>query len=160
MQPRLPVAVPPRVDWGLCENFHKFTLAALPAASHNPGPVQYPAAIALTISLALALGACGQRFSNANIDVINHELEKDEKLASNGRTDVGVSPKQVESILGPPKSIETRKFPLETQKKEVDVVRYIYEQDGQTIELHFFDNKLIQRLPHLGEKSPDSEPVP
>lgn len=99
------------------------------------------------------LGACGQRFSNANIDVINHELDKDNALAEKGAKDAGVTPKLVESILGPPKSIESRKLSLETQKKEVDVVRYLYEQDGQTIELHFFDNKLISSVPHLSEKS-------
>jgi hypothetical protein len=126
-------------------------------------PVHSPVAIAILITSAFAFSACGQRFSNANIDVINQERDKDEKLANKGAAaarDAGVSPKLVESILGPPKSVETRKISLETQKKEVDVVRYIYEQDGQTIELHFFDNKLISPIPHLGEKPADSEPKP
>jgi hypothetical protein len=112
------------------------------------------------IPFAFTLCACGQRFSNANIDVINRELDKDNALAEKGSKDAGVTTKQVESILGPPKSIESRKIPLETQKKEIDVVRYVYEQDGQTFELHFFDNKLISPLPHLGEKPATTETTP
>ncbi len=126
-------------------------------------PVHYPAAIAISLTIAFAFTACGQRFSNANIDVINQERDKDEKQANKGglsARDAGVSPKLVESILGPPKSVETRKISLETQKKEVDVVRYIYEQDGQTLELHFFDGKLISPIPHLGEKPAESESKP
>ncbi|HEY2343587.1 MAG TPA: hypothetical protein VGH90_11175 [Chthoniobacteraceae bacterium] len=122
--------------------------------------MRFPAAIALTTLFACALGACGQRFSNANIDVINHELEKQDKLAEKGIKDAGVSPKLVESILGPPQLVENRKISLETQKKEVDVVRYQYVQDGQVIELHFFDNKLISPVQHLGEKQPQSETNP
>ena len=46
--------------------------------------------------------------------------------------------------------VEATQLPLETQKKEVDVVRYYYQQDGQDVELHFFDNKLIEKVPLLG----------
>ena len=61
----------------------------------------------------------------------------------------GLSPKEVESILGQPTRIESTHLPLETQKKEVDVVRYFYKQDGETMELHFVDNKLINAVPRL-----------
>jgi hypothetical protein len=61
----------------------------------------------------------------------------------------------VESVLGPPKRVETYRLELETQKKELDGVRYYYEQDGQTLELHFLDNKLISKVPLL---TPKSEP--
>lgn len=101
---------------------------------------------------SLALAACGPRFTNANIEVINKELEKADQITKSGGRDPGVSPKEVESVLGPPKRVETTKLPLETQKKEVEVTRFYYDQDGQTLELHFFDNKLISRLPHLEDK--------
>jgi hypothetical protein len=103
-----------------------------------------------------ALGACGQRFSNENLKVVNHQFDRAEEQTMHGIREAGVSPKEVESILGPPQRIESTKIPLETQKKEVDVVRYYYQQDGQTIELHFLDNKLISKIPLLGTK-PNSE---
>jgi hypothetical protein len=46
---------------------------------------------------------------------------------------------------------------LETQKKQVPVTRYYYEQNGKSIELHFFDNKLINRIPHW-DAPPSPEP--
>ncbi len=98
----------------------------------------------------LALTACGPRITNENIAVVNREFEAGEKLGSKG----GVSPKEVESILGQPRHVETKTIPLETQKKEVELVRYYYEQDGQTIEMHFLDNKLISNVPKLGPKAP------
>lgn len=99
----------------------------------------------------LGLAACGERISTANIDVVNHQLDLVEKSDRSG-----VSPKEVESILGPPTRIETKMFPLETQKKEVEVVRYFYEQGGKTIALHFYDNKLIARAPYFGEPPTES----
>ncbi len=100
------------------------------------------------ISLFAALSGCGPRITNANIDVVNAEFQVGEKTGKGG-----VSPKEVESILGQPARIETKMLPLETQKKEVEVTRYYYQQDGGTVELHFFDNKLIARVPHLDAKT-------
>lgn len=102
----------------------------------------------LAFALALVFSACGPRFSNENIDVVNRELSSAEKLGKGG-----VSPKEVESVLGPPKRMEAYRLELETQKKELDGVRYYYEQDGQTLELHFLDNKLISKVPHLAPKA-------
>lgn len=118
------------------------------------------AAIASTLTLAFALSACGPRFTNANIDAINKEYARAKDQTDKGNKDVGVSTKEVESILGPPKSVESHKVELETQKKELDLVRYTYVQDGQTITLHFLDNKLISEVPHLGEKpaTPENKP--
>ena len=65
--------------------------------------------------------------------------------------------KEVESILGQPDRIENATIELETQKKEVGLTRYYYEQDGKTIELHFFDNKLINRVPGWNHQ-PEQEP--
>lgn len=113
------------------------------------------AASILPAALAL-LTACGPRITNQNIEVVNQQFEIADKQGKGG-----VTPKEVESILGPPKRVESKTLPLETQKKEVEVVRYYYEQDGQKLELHFFDNKLISRVPLFGQKEgerPDHKP--
>ncbi len=107
----------------------------------------------LVISFSAALSACGPRITNANIDVVNTEFQAAESAGKGA-----VSPKEVESILGQPTRIETKILPLETQKKEVEVLRYYYKQDGETLELHFFDNKLISRVSHLDAK-PEQPPT-
>ena len=45
---------------------------------------------------------------------------------------------------------ERHPLPLETQKKEVEVVRYYYQQDGEEVALHFVDGKLISPVQMLG----------
>ncbi|MDB6153296.1 MAG: hypothetical protein JWL90_1749 [Chthoniobacteraceae bacterium] len=101
------------------------------------------------ILVVLAVSGCGQRFTNSNIDVVNKQFELAEKQSRGG-----VTPKEVEAILGQPLRAETKTIPLETQKKEVEVVRYYYEQDGRIVEMHFMDNKLIARVPHLEASKP------
>ena len=96
------------------------------------------------IAISAAFSACGPTITNENLKVVDDQRAK---LEAAGK---GLSPKDVESILGQPKRIETTKLSLETQKKEVDVVRYYYQQDGELIELHFVDNKLIHNAPRLG----------
>ena len=108
------------------------------------------ASISFAALVALILGACGPRFSNKNIEVVNREFSTAENFGKGG-----VSTKEVESVLGPPTRVETYRLELETQKKELDGVRYYYEQDVQTLELHFLDNKLISKVPPL---TPKSEP--
>jgi len=110
------------------------------------------AASLLLIACPLAFAACGPRFTNDNLQVVDEQRIKLEKASK------GLSPKEVESILGPPSRIETTRLPLETQKKEVDVVRYFYKQDGETVELHFVDRKLINAVPRLRE-TPLAEPA-
>jgi hypothetical protein len=110
----------------------------------------------LVLLVMLALSACGPRFTNKNIEVVNNEFTNADRFGKGG-----VSPKEVESVLGPPKRVETYRLELETQKKELDGVRYYYEQDGQVLELHFLDNKLISKVPTLAEKSePPAEKTP
>lgn len=109
--------------------------------------------LASLAAAALLLSACGPRITNANIDALNREFAKSEQGEQKSTREAGVSPKEVESILGPPKRIEVKT--VERPIKEVKLVRYYYEQDGQTVELHFFDNRLIARVPHLGGKLPD-----
>ncbi|MEO7319984.1 MAG: hypothetical protein ABIZ56_13425 [Chthoniobacteraceae bacterium] len=93
--------------------------------------------------LVFAFGACGPRITNQNLAVVNRQRVALEKVGK------GLSPKEVESILGQPVRVENFKLPLETQKPLLDGVRYFYEQDGETLELHFVDNKLISDVPEL-----------
>ena len=44
--------------------------------------------------------------------------------------------------------------------KELPGVRYYYEQDGQTVELHFIDNKLIRRVLKFGEHPAEEKDRP
>ena len=109
----------------------------------------------LTVLLSIpifALQGCGPHLTNANIDVVNKQREALEKVGK------GISPKEVESILGQPTQIESTKLPLETQKKEVDVVRYFYKQDGETVVLHFVDNKLVSEVPSFGKSTAEQPP--
>ena len=119
-----------------------------------PAPVRILCAtvrhMAFTAALsffALAFGACGPRITNQNVDVVNQQRVALEKAGK------GLSPKEVESILGQPVRVETFKIPIETQRPNLDGVRYFYEQDGETLELHFVDNKLISNIPPLGPKT-------
>lgn len=112
------------------------------------------AAGALTGAALLLLASCGPSFTNKNIDVVNREFAEAETIGKGG-----VSPKEVESILGPPKRVEPYRLQLQTQKKELDGVRYYYVQDGETLELHFLDNKLISRVPKLGLPKQTGEPT-
>ena len=98
--------------------------------------------------LVFAFGACGPRITNRNVDVVNRERANLEKAGK------GLSPKEVESILGQPSRIKPGKIELLTQKKEIDVVQYFYEQDGQTLVLHFYDNKLTGDLPRFDAPAP------
>lgn len=112
----------------------------------------------LTLVLApFALASCKPEITNANIEAVNIRQDKTEQS-----TRKGLTPKEVESILGLPDRVENTTLELETQKKQVPVTRYYYEQNGQTIELHFFDNKLINRVPQWGanpsRKSDSTEP--
>jgi hypothetical protein len=109
-------------------------------------PLTFPL---LTVLALLANGGCGPRFTNDNIDVVNKRFETAEQIGK------GVSPKEVESILGQPKRVEAYTLTLETQKKELEGVRYYYEQDGERLELHFLDNKLISRVPRLNARPPE-----
>jgi hypothetical protein len=113
--------------------------------------VRSMASIAAFFTLAAAFSACGPRITNQNIAVINAQRQTREVQGK------GISPKEVESILGLPSKVETFKIPLVTQRPTLDGVRYFYEQDGQTIELHFVDGKLISNVPLLGSEAPAKE---
>jgi hypothetical protein len=97
------------------------------------------------------LTACKPDISNANIAAAN---ERQVKAEQGGRR--GLSPKEVESILGLPDRVENTNLELETQKKQVPITRYYYDQNGQTLELHFIDNKLIDKIPLWGTPPPEA----
>ncbi|MEY2600468.1 MAG: hypothetical protein RLZZ142_2727 [Verrucomicrobiota bacterium] len=107
----------------------------------------HPFSLALTV-LLLNSAACkpeirNAQIKNSNIDALNLRKEKAEQSSRKGLT-----PKDVESIIGQPDRVENATLELETQKKQIPVTRYYYQQDQQVLELHFIDNKLINRVPH------------
>jgi hypothetical protein len=108
-----------------------------------------PASV-LFFPLILGLAACGPRVTNRNIDALNAQFETAEK---SGRS---LSMKEVEAILGQPTRQEN--FPIQMQTvKELPGVRYYYEENGNVVELHFIDNKLIRRVGHFGDKAVDGD---
>ncbi|MBV9490695.1 MAG: hypothetical protein JO069_13385 [Verrucomicrobia bacterium] len=78
---------------------------------------------------ALSLAGCHRHFDNRNL----------EQLRPN------ISQKEVETILGHPDRTEKVEVELETQKKTMAITRYYYQQDGQTIVLHFQNGFLINK---------------
>jgi hypothetical protein len=102
----------------------------------------------ILLAIAMALSGCGKRITNENIDALNQQLDRVENAAARDGKIKGISPKEVESVLGQPTRVETFKIPLETQKPLLDGARYYYTQDGETVVVHFVDNKLISRVPH------------
>ena len=77
--------------------------------------------LVLSIALALCVGGCFEkRIRKANVDEVSE----------------GMSKKQVESILGPPTSIDTADWVI--MKKTT----YVYRQGKDTVTLVFKDDKL------------------
>jgi outer membrane protein assembly factor BamE (lipoprotein component of BamABCDE complex) len=79
-------------------------------------------AVALSIVLALSLSGCGggKRLKKANVDEVTE----------------GMAKKQVESILGPPTSIDSKDFVV--MKKTT----YVYQQGKETVTIVFKDDKV------------------
>jgi hypothetical protein len=116
-------------------------------------PTGFPAAqTAASTLLFLTLVSCKPNISDANIEAVNQRYAKAEHQERGNLT-----PKEVESILGPPDQTESTIIELETQKKQVPVTRFIYQQNGKQLELHFIDNKLIDKIqPWKSPIPPDS----
>lgn len=133
-----------------CEKFHKFSLRVCGAVRTLFANVRSLPATAFLLSCALGLCACGPRVADRNIDAVNRLYDQARK---NGKE---LSPKEVEAVLGPPSSMEPFHFELETPK-ELQGVRYYYKQDGHTIELHFVDNKLINKIDHFEDANNGAE---
>ncbi|HWB58520.1 MAG TPA: hypothetical protein VG733_03470 [Chthoniobacteraceae bacterium] len=82
-------------------------------------------AISCVALLGLLSTGCSRHLSNENL----HQVHDD------------MSIKEVESILGPPTTWDDHvQIPRQTTVK---VTRYDYIQDGKTVELIFYDGKLV-----------------
>jgi hypothetical protein len=90
--------------------------------------------IVVVVSVFAMLG-CKREFTNRNIDQLKANM----------------SQKEVESILGNPDRTEKTDLALETQKKTMAIARYYYDQNGQTIVLHFQNGRLADLPEKLKE---------
>jgi hypothetical protein len=95
----------------------RFPSSALPMAS----------VLAAALIACVLLPGCQRKLTDENLNCVKMDM----------------SPKEVESILGPPTRQETREMPLQADVKTLPVQRYIYEQNGKTVVIHFVDGKLI-----------------
>ena len=83
------------------------------------------------IWLAFLLFSCtGERLTPANVDQVTE----------------GMSKKQVESILGPPTSVETKDFML------LKRTTYVYRQSNGTVTVLFKDDKVAAKSSTLAPK--------
>ncbi len=84
--------------------------------------------LSLLVAVALVFTGChGKRLTRANVD----EVSK------------GMSRKQVESILGPPTSVDSTNL-LVTKK-----VTYVYQQSGETVTIVFFNDEVASKESNL-----------
>jgi outer membrane protein assembly factor BamE (lipoprotein component of BamABCDE complex) len=79
---------------------------------------------------ALLFSCTGERLTQANVDQVTE----------------GMSKKQVESILGPPTSLETKDFML------LKRTTYLYKQDNGTVTVLFKDDKVAAKSSTLPPK--------
>jgi hypothetical protein len=98
-------------------------------------------------AFAPAFSGCEKRIEAANIDTVKRmQLEK------GGR---GLTPKEVESVLGQPTRVE--KFTLTRPAvKEFAGERMIYLQDGKEVVLHFVDGRMTDDVPQFDSKAPET----
>jgi hypothetical protein len=124
-----------------------------------------PAAAALLAALAGCATAawvtgCEKRISSQNIDQANklQEAAQQRKSRWPGVSE-GMTEKEVESILGQP-TVRRPGLPVTiNQPVKIDTVTYVYQQDGQTVELSFLDGKLQGKIPKFGENADATAPL-
>lgn len=84
--------------------------------------------LSLLIAAVLVVTGCrGKRLTRANVDEVSN----------------GMSRKQVESILGPPTSVDSTNL-LVTKK-----VTYVYQQSGESVTIVFFNNEVASKESNL-----------
>ena len=84
----------------------------------------------LLLVLVIGIGGCsGKRITKANVDEVTE----------------GMSKKQVESILGPPTTIDTKDFVL------LKKTTYIYAQGKESVTVVFKDDKVQSKASTLSE---------
>jgi len=77
--------------------------------------------------ILLGLAGCGKRISDANLREVKPDMNT----------------KEVESILGPPTRTEQpAELKPPPEVRTMPVMRYVYEQNGHTVELLFVGDKL------------------
>ena len=99
------------------------SLAALGALAALSAPM----AAAALIACCILLPGCKRQLTDANLSCVKMDM----------------NPKEVESILGQPTTSETGEIPLQADAKTLPLQRYIYQQNGKTVVIHFVDGKLI-----------------
>jgi hypothetical protein len=90
----------------------------------------------LVVAAILTITGCQREFANRNLEQLK----------------LNMSQKEVESILGDPDRTEKVDVELETQKKTMAITRYYYNQNGETVVLHFQNGRLINAPSRLKEK--------
>jgi len=86
--------------------------------------------LSLLMAVAIVFTGCrGKRLTRANVDQVSE----------------GMTRKQVESILGPPTSVDSTNL-LVTKK-----VTYIYHQGGESVTVVFFNDKVSSKESNLHE---------
>jgi hypothetical protein len=90
-------------------------------ASHFP-----PLAVFALVA-CLLLPGCKRKLTDANLSCVKMDM----------------NPKEVESILGQPNESVTKEMELQADVKTLPVLRYVYEQNGKTVTIHFVDGKLV-----------------
>ena len=76
--------------------------------------------------LLCSLAACEKQVTNANLKYVKADM----------------SSKEVESILGPPTRMENPPELKSQELKTLTVTRYVYEQNGRSVELTFIGDRL------------------
>lgn len=87
----------------------------------------FPFLILLLAAALVFTGCRGERLTRANVDLVSD----------------GMSRKQVESILGPPTSVDSTNL-LVTKK-----VTYVYQQSGESVTIVFFNDKVASKESNL-----------
>jgi hypothetical protein len=90
----------------------------------------------LVVAAILTITGCQREFANRNLEQLK----------------LNMSQKEVESILGNPDRTEKVDLELETQKKTLAITRYYYNQNGETVVLHFQNGRLLNAPDRLKEK--------
>lgn len=84
--------------------------------------------LSLLLAILFAFSAChGKRLTKANVDEVSN----------------GMSRKQVESVLGPPTSVDSTNL-LVTKK-----VTYVYQQGDESVTIVFFNDKVTSKESNL-----------
>jgi hypothetical protein len=111
------------------------------------------------VAAALVTG-CEKRLSDQNIDQANKLQQSAQQRKSRWPgVSEGMTEKEVESILGEPANRRPGKTVEVNQPVQMATVTYVYEQDGQMIELHFLDGKLQGKIPKFGETAEATAPL-